>query len=108
MGNKKTHKQYIRTNNHMVKFTIDQIHELMSEQDRIRNMSVIAHVDHGKATLTDSLIHKAGIIKTAGEERYMDTKAVEKDRGITVKSTSISLYFDCEMKGGKNVGHLFN
>ena len=94
----------------MVKFTVDQIHNLMYNQDRIRNMTVIAHVDHGKSTLTDSLIQKAGIIssKSAGTERYMDTKDVEKDRGITVKSTSISLYFDCAMKDGNIVGHVFN
>ena len=46
----------------MVNFTVDQIREIMSKQDQIRNMSVIAHVDHGKSTLTDSLIARAGII----------------------------------------------
>ena len=44
----------------MVNFTIDQLREIMDKQDNIRNMSVIAHVDHGKSTLTDSLIAKAG------------------------------------------------
>ena len=48
----------------------------MDDQDYIRNLSVIAHVDHGKSTLTDSLIAKAGIIKAekAGDTRYMDTR----------------------------------
>lgn len=46
-------------------------------------MSVIAHVDHGKSTLSDSLIAKAGIIasKAAGDSRYMDTREDEKERG---------------------------
>lgn len=57
-------------------------------------MSVIAHVDHGKSTLTDSLLAKAGIISSgkAGEARATDTRADEQERGITIKSTAISLY----------------
>jgi len=58
-------------------------------------MSVIAHVDHGKSTLTDSLVAAAGIIalEDAGNVRLTDTRADEKERGITIKSTGISLYF---------------
>jgi len=94
----------------MVNFSVDQIHELMYNADLIRNMSVIAHVDHGKSTLTDSLIAKAGIIamKAAGDDRYMDTRDDEKERGITIKSTGVSLFFECTMKDGSNVGHIFN
>ncbi len=57
-------------------------------------MSVIAHVDHGKSTLTDSLLAKAGIISTAkaGDARATDTRSDEQERGITIKSTAISLY----------------
>lgn len=94
----------------MVNFTVDEIHGLMYESDKIRNMSVIAHVDHGKSTLTDSLIAKAGIIamKAAGDDRYMDTRDDEKERGKTIKSTGVSLHFHCPMKDGSVVGHLFN
>eukprot|EP00003_Mantamonas_plastica_P012909 TRINITY_DN228_c0_g1_i1.p1 TRINITY_DN228_c0_g1~~TRINITY_DN228_c0_g1_i1.p1 ORF type:complete len:843 (+),score=281.18 TRINITY_DN228_c0_g1_i1:66-2594(+) len=79
----------------MVNFTIDQIREIMDFQDNIRNMSVIAHVDHGKSTLTDSLISRAGIIATAkaGDTRFMDTRQDEQDRCITIKSTGVSLYY---------------
>ncbi|KAF9296580.1 Elongation factor 2 [Linnemannia elongata] len=80
----------------MVNFTIDQIRALMDKVTNVRNMSVIAHVDHGKSTLTDSLVSKAGIISQAraGDARFMDTRQDEQDRGITIKSTAISLYFE--------------
>ncbi|KAJ3338425.1 Elongation factor 2 [Gonapodya sp. JEL0774] len=68
----------------------------MDKPSNIRNISVIAHVDHGKSTLTDALIAAAGIIaeNKAGTTRYMDTRPDEKERGITIKSTAISLYFE--------------
>jgi elongation factor 2 len=87
----------------MVNFSIDQIREIMDSPQNIRNMSVIAHVDHGKSTLSDSLIAKAGIIaqKNAGNERYMDTRDDEKERGITIKSTGVSLYYETDLETGK-------
>ncbi|EIW78991.1 eukaryotic translation elongation factor 2 [Coniophora puteana RWD-64-598 SS2] len=82
----------------MVKFTTDQIRGLMDRPTNIRNMSVIAHVDHGKSTLTDSLVSKAGIIADdkAGKMLFTDTRPDEKERGITIKSTAISMYFEIE------------
>ena len=79
----------------MPKFTIDQIREIMKKPDNIRNMSVIAHVDHGKSTLTDSLIARAGIIakEKAGDSRFTDNRPDEAERGITIKSTGVSLYY---------------
>jgi len=79
----------------MVHFTIDEMRVIMDKKHNIRNMSVIAHVDHGKSTLTDSLVAAAGIIaiEDAGNVRLTDTRQDEKDRGITIKSTGISLYF---------------
>lgn len=57
-------------------------------------------MDHGKTTLTDSLIQKAGIIadKVAGDMRYMSTREDEQERGITIKASSISLYFEMSDK----------
>merc|ERR1712121_459085 len=88
MGN---HKPSVK----MVNFTVDQIRGIMDKKTNIRNMSVIAHVDHGKSTLTDSLVSKAGIIAAsrAGETRFTDTRKDEQERCITIKSTAISLYF---------------
>jgi len=80
----------------MVNFTVDEIRAIMDNKRNIRNMSVIAHVDHGKSTLTDSLVSKAGIIAgaKAGETRFTDTRKDEQERCITIKSTAISLYYE--------------
>jgi len=84
----------------MVNFTVDEIRGIMDKKNNIRNMSVIAHVDHGKSTLTDSLLSKAGIIADAkaGETRATDTRKDEQERCITIKSTAISMYFEMEDK----------
>eukprot|EP00795_Rhopilema_esculentum_P006390 gene6390-11829_t len=68
----------------------------MDKRHNIRNMSVIAHVDHGKSTLTDSLVTKAGIIAQAkaGEMRFTDTRKDEQERCITIKSTAVSMYYE--------------
>lgn len=75
---------------------MDEIRGMMDKKKNIRNMSVIAHVDHGKSTLTDSLVSKAGIIASskAGEMRFTDTRKDEQERCITIKSTAISMYFE--------------
>jgi len=95
----------------MVNFTVDQMRGIMEKPSNIRNISVIAHVDHGKSTLTDSLIAKAGIIAAAkaGDTRYTDTREDEKERGITIKSTGVSLYYEYDLYGtGTSAPYLIN
>lgn len=89
----------------MVNFTVDEIREIMDKKRNIRNMSVIAHVDHGKSTLTDSLVSKAGIIAgaKAGETRFTDTRKDEQERCITIKSTAISMYYPLPEKDWKYI-----
>ncbi|XP_036336690.1 elongation factor-like GTPase 1 [Rhagoletis pomonella] len=69
--------------------------KLQKDIERVRNICILAHVDHGKTTLADSLVASNGIIsqRMAGKLRYLDTRQDEQERGITMKSSSISLYY---------------
>jgi len=77
----------------MVDFEGEVIRKLQKNQRNIRNMSVIAHVDHGKSTLTDCLLISNRIAsKNSHGGRYMDTRKDEQERGITIKATAVSLH----------------
>ncbi|BFI75181.1 elongation factor EF-2 [Sulfurisphaera ohwakuensis] len=81
--------------------TVEQVLSLMKDITRVRNIGIIAHVDHGKTTTSDTLLAAAGIIsqKVAGEALALDYLSVEQQRGITVKAANISLYHEIEGKG---------
>lgn len=77
---------------------------LQSNAQNIRNICILAHVDHGKTSLTDSLIATNGIIspKMAGKVRYLDSRPDEQIRGITMESSAISLYFSMMRRQQEN------
>ncbi|XP_045253332.2 elongation factor-like GTPase 1 isoform X2 [Macaca fascicularis] len=79
----------------MVLNSLDKMIHLQKNTANIRNICVLAHVDHGKTTLTDCLISSNGIISSrlAGKLRYMDSREDEQIRGITMKSSAISLHY---------------
>ncbi|MEM2110356.1 MAG: elongation factor EF-2 [Candidatus Bathyarchaeia archaeon] len=72
---------------------IEEIVKLMNNPEQIRNTSIIAHVDHGKTTLSDSLLAAAGIIseQTAGQKLFLDSWELEQKRQMTVFASNISL-----------------
>ena len=74
---------------------VERLSSLQSRSENIRNICVLAHVDHGKTTLSDGLIAHNGFIsqKLAGKLRFMDFLDDEQRRGITMKSAAISLLY---------------
>lgn len=90
------------------RFVNERIVGLVGNTDRIRNCTVIAHIDHGKTTLTDSLIADSGLLskEVAATARLLDYDAIEQERGITIKASGISLIH--EYNNAEHLIHLID
>lgn len=66
---------------------------MLTKRDDIRNVAIIAHVDHGKTTLVDALLHQSGIFRENEEvaERVLDSNTIERERGITILSKNTAI-----------------
>ena len=73
----------------------DQVMKIISDKNKIRNFGVIAHVDHGKTTMSDSLLAHSGIISpsSAGSALAMDSMKAEQERGITIVQANVTLHY---------------
>lgn len=72
--------------------------------DRFRNFCIVAHVDHGKSTLSDRLLELTGTIEPGGKKQFLDKLDVERERGITVKAQTCSMLYN--YKGEDYLLHL--
>ena len=67
----------------------------MITADKIRNLAIIAHVDHGKTTLVDGMLKQSGVFheKQLVEERVLDRNELERERGITIMSKNTAIFY---------------
>jgi len=79
----------------MSSLLVKKLAKLQENVKQVRNICILAHVDHGKTSLADSLIATNGAISSrlAGKLRYMDSRPDEQERGITMKSSAIALFY---------------
>lgn len=66
---------------------------MITKNDNIRNIAIIAHVDHGKTTLVDALFRQSGVESKGNQDRIMDSGAIERERGITINAKNCAIHW---------------
>jgi len=66
---------------------------MITKNDSIRNIAIIAHVDHGKTTLVDALFRQSGVESRGNQDRIMDSGAIERERGITINAKNCAIHW---------------
>ena len=75
---------------------LSDLYGVIMKRKDIRNIAIIAHVDHGKTTLVDGMLHQAGIFRTNEKvrERVMDNIDLEREKGITIMAKNTAVTYD--------------
>ena len=75
-------------------------------QENLRNIAIIAHVDHGKTTLVDQMLKQSGAFRSNQQvaERVMDSGAIERERGITILAKNCSCVPSCHVSSQRGIG----